>query len=425
VVVEAVEPRADTVDLIARLPSCDVKQRGILHDVGSPSVDPAREYAVGPFDDATNEERAGSTYANVRTRRIAYDFWLDDAATDVVVSFRAAGHAARKASVYLDNHRLGTVTLPSDDIGVRASSSISELAAGRHTVTLRFTGTPKTVEEPYAVIDWIRVGVKEDAPERYAAPTLDRLVTDVVLDDVPKRALVLRGPSTVRCSLAVVPGSELALSLGYWGGGRGVAQIRVVEDGEAPVVLIERKVSGGHGRTWTPLRFSLAPFENRLIGLEIRALESTAGGRVAFGEPEVQVKHTAPGRVPKAKIVVLVVGSGLDRRMVPPWGPVGNLATLGELGRAVAFDVYRAPTTVTSGVVASLFSGLASREHALEDPLARLPDRLPVIAERVKEASGRAAFFTGVPTSFAAFGFDRSWENVGITNYIYFLLPDL
>jgi hypothetical protein len=63
-----------------------------------------------------------------------------------------------------------------------------------------------------------------------------------------------------------------------------------------------------------------------------------------------------------------------------------------------------------SGIVASLLTGTSPRAHGLEDPSGRLADDARLVSERAREGNAHAAFFTGVPMSFPAFGFDRGWE---------------
>jgi arylsulfatase A-like enzyme len=90
---------------------------------------------------------------------------------------------------------------------------------------------------------------------------------------------------------------------------------------------------------------------------------------------------------------------------------VGGLGAIARLVRdGVAFERYRAPTTVVSGVMASLLTGTSPRAHGLEDPTGRLADEARLISERAREGNVHAAFFTGVPMSFPPFGFDRGWE---------------
>jgi arylsulfatase A-like enzyme len=397
--------------VIGQLGSCDIDHAGLFLDLGTPAVDPRRDHAVGPFPDAPAYERAGATFARLLSRRVAYDFGVLEPMEHVAVSMRVAGVASRMASVYVDDRRVGIVSLPREEPGVVSAPRIDELGVGTHTVTLRFTGSTQGADEPFAEVDWIRIGTPDEVPQSYAPPTLGNIVSDVVLDGEPRRAVVLRSPSIVRCALRVAPGTKLRTNVGYWGNGRGVATIRVVEDGEQPAVLSERKVSGGTGAAWTPLTLDLGPYAGRVVGIELSASESSGGGRVAFGEPVFVSSPAEVPRVPRAKVAVVVLAAGLDRRMIPPWGPVASLPALGKLVRdGVAFDRYRTPTTVVGATVASLLTGVPPRAHGLEDPSARLGEDVRLIGERAKEGSAHAAFFTGVPMSFPAFGFDRGWD---------------
>jgi hypothetical protein len=405
-------PAAPSLDWIKALPGCDVEHEGLFLDVGTEAVEPRRDHSVGPFDDVAVHERAGATFARVHTRRLAYDFTLLEPARKIGVSVRGIGVVSRQVSVYLDDRRVGILTLSREEPTTVSTPLLDELPAGAHTVTLRFGGGAQGADEPYAEVDWLRIGPPTASPESYAAPTLRDIVTDVVLEGVPQRSVVLRSPSTVRCALRVAPGMKLRTGIGYWGFGRGVATVRVVEDGEAPVVLTTRKVTGGTGAAWTPLELDLGRFAGRMVGVELGASDSTGGGRVAFGEPAIVGGHEgAPITVPEARVVVVIVAAGVDRHLVPPWGPVGGVPAIGKLVRdGVAFDRYRAPTTVVGAVIASLLSGVSPRAHGLEDPFSRLGDDVRLVGERVREGSTHSGFFTGVPMSFPAFGFERGWD---------------
>lgn len=401
-----------SIDLIRELGACDVEHEGIFLDVGTPAADPRRDHAIGPFQDVDVHERAGATFARVHTRRLGYDFTVLAPLHRIGVSLRALGVTSRQASVYLDDRRLGVVALPRDVVSTVSVPPIDELASGTHTLTLRFVGGAQGADEPYAEVDWIRIGPPLAAPESYAAPTVRDIVTDVVLDGVPRRSIVLRSPSTVRCAVRVAPGMKFRAGLGYWGSGRGAATVRVVGDGEAPRVLAERKVLGGTGAAWTPITLDLEPFAGRIIGIELESTDSTGGGRVAFGEPVVASGRDGPlPEVPAAPVVVVIVAAGLDRRLLPPWGPAAGFPAIAKLVRdGVAFDRFRAPTTVVGAVFASLVTGLSPRAHGLEDLSSRLADDVRLVGERTKEGSAHSALFTGVPMTFPSFGFDRGWD---------------
>jgi hypothetical protein len=315
--------------------------------------------------------------------------------------------------VYLDDERLGVVSLPRDTAKlVTTPPAKHTVEAGRHVVTLRFASRRPAVDDPYAEIDWIWLGQVKELDANYAAPTLEDIVGDVVLKNEPRRSLILRAPSTIRCTVHASRGSHLELSLGYWGAGEGTAQLRALVDGEAPVVLAENSARGGDDAEWQPISVDLSRFESKLVALELAVTDGRGGGRMAFGEPQLTIDSPPPPEtLRRAQNVVLVIESGLERRALPPWGSAQGFRALGEIARqGVTFNGYRAETTVTSSVVASLLTGLSQRAHTLEDPNARLPNAISTLGEMLKEVGGSTAMFTGVPTSFPAFGFDEGWD---------------
>lgn len=412
---EAPPARAASRSLIDALPRCDVEHEGLFIDLGSPAVDARRDHLVGPLEDVTVAERAGATFARIRAKRLSYQFEVMEPAQRVQIEMRALALHSRAVTVYVDEHRLGTLALPREEPRSITSAEVPELPRGVHTLVLRFGGGALVDDDDaYADIDWIRVGPPSGSPSSYAAPTAADIVTDIVLGGEARRSFTLRAPSAVRCALRVSPGAELRTQVGVWGSGRGTAAVRVFEDGEAPVVLAEKEVEGGNEARWTSIVVSLDRYAERVIGLELRATSPKAGGgRIAFGEPRIVAAAPAEpaGDVPRARVAVVVIASGLDRRTVPPWGPATNLPGIARLAReGVSFERYRAPTTVASAVVASLLTGVSPREHGLETPDGRLDEDARLLGERAREASVHAALFTGVPTTFPAFGFDRGWD---------------
>jgi hypothetical protein len=408
-----VESASPAADLIQLLPQCEIHHRGLSIDLGTPASEYWRSPGAAPLADVTSVDRQGATFGRVRARTLSYDFWLDEPQMDVFVSLRAFGGVSRTVSLQLDDKRLGVLRLVSGETRILSSSPLAgTLAPGRHRLSLRFVGKLRSSADAYAELDWIRVAVADPLQATYAAPTLRDIVTDsVVLAKQPMRSIVLRAPSSVRCPLRVAPGSELRFSLGYWGSGNGKLQLRVVSDGEPPATLLERDVAGGAGARWAPIRADLSAFAGRLVALELNVLEATRGGRIALGDPVVGHKQPASRPVPAAKTAVIVIGSGLERRHIPPWGPIGPLSSFGELSRSsAAFTACRAPSSVPAAAVASLLTGLTPRQHTLEDPAARLPASLRTLGELVKEGSGRTAMFSAVPTTFAAFGFNAGWD---------------
>ena len=401
----------DRFDIIGNLSWCEVEHQGLLLDLGNPAALAYRGFGDERSDDAEDVERDGQTFVRVYGRALHYDFWLDEARTGTKLSLRVYGGAATWLGVTIDDKRVGSVKLTQGETKILALPPLAaELERGHHRVKLSFSGG-RGQRQAQAELDWLRIGERTDDVAAYAAPTLNDIVSDVVLNGAPKRALVLGAPSPVRCWLRPAPDARLKVALGFWGAGKGTVEVRVVADGEEPVVLQTRRVTGGDGASWTPLAVDLAPFAGKVIGIEFRALDGSRGGRLAFGDPSVTRKSADPLPVPRAKIAILLLESGIDRRRVPPFGPIGKLPALGELARsATAFSGYRAPSVVVQSVAASLLTGLSPRAHRVEDPSSRVADSVRLLSEMVKEAGGRTAMFTGVPTTFAAFGFAAGWD---------------
>ncbi len=402
----------DHFDVIPNLSWCEVDHAGLVLDLGSPAAAAYSGFGAERSTESEDVERDGQTFVRAYGRVLRYDFWLDAARADTSVSLRVRGGDAKWLAISIDDKKVGSLKPSRGETRVFSLPALSaELSGGHHRLKLTFSGAPRGPRPVQGEVDWVRIGARTDEVTHYAAPTLSDLVGDVVLNGAPKRALVLDPPSTVRCWLRPSVDARLKVALGFWGAGKGSAEVRVVADGEEPVVLQTKRLNGGDGASWTPLAVDLAAFAGKVVGLEFRALDGSRGGRVAFGDPSVARK--GPQAVPamRAKYAILLIESGIDRRRVPPFGPTGELPALGELGRlGTAFSGYRAPSVVVQSVVASLLTGLSPRTHRLEDPSSRIADSVRLVSEVVKEAGGRTAMFTGVPTTFAAFGFGVGWD---------------
>jgi arylsulfatase A-like enzyme len=405
--------RAEHYDLLAGLERCEVWHRGLFLDLGPPGPDARRAFRVGPFPDTTASERGGASVVRISNKKLAYDFWLDrEQQGGAFISARVHATAARSLWVEIDGRRVGTVRLSPDQTEV-VTLPVFELTLprGRHSMVLHFAGRTRDVTGVEAELDWVRLAAADELDESYAAPTLEDIVANYELSGQPRRSLALRAPSTLRCSLQPAIDARFVTSLGFWGTGAGTAEIRIVEDGQAPITQQQRRVFGGADARWLPLGVDLAPYEGRVVGIEMRAVDATAGGRIVFGDPRVVRKGQRRLQLPPTNTVVIVFAAGLNRRRIPPWGPMGKLTAMGELARSgVAFSNYRTPTTVPAGAIASALTGLEPRSHTLEDQSARLPDAVRTVSEIVKGATGRTAFFSGVPTSFSAFGFNVGWD---------------
>jgi arylsulfatase A-like enzyme len=196
------------------------------------------------------------------------------------------------------------------------------------------------------------------------------------------------------------------------GPGEGDAEIRAIRDRQEPAVLRTVHVVGGDKAAWTDLDVPLEPFAGQVISLELRAAQSARGGRVLFGDPVLVGPAEQPPAAPPARAVVIVALNGVERSDLPPWSGRADprLPTLSELAAsATTFDHHRAPSTLVSGVMASVLTGLPPQGHTVDDAAARLPERMTTIGAIARDSSVRSAMLTGVPTTFRAFGFASGW----------------
>ncbi len=399
-----------TTDILSIVPGCNVFHRGVLLDLGSPAVNGRFSYDVLPTSGVRDVVSEGATWAKVETRSLSQNFHLDRS-TPIFVSARARGEAARAATVRIDGKILGTLSLPKNDIKVVSTKTSDEpLQAGSHVVSLAFHGGSKG--QSMASIDWLRVGEPDSDPSTYSAPTLRDLVIDTPIGKRPYRALALRAPGSVHCVVPVPEGMHLRAVVGYAGAGEGEAEVRAVEAGKEPVVLKTIKVLGDpDGGRADPIDVDLGAYAGRLLGLELAAKSAAPGGRVLYGDPFLSVRASTPAPRTRARVVIIIVLSNTNKSQVPPYAEVPALATLTDLApSSVAFRRYRAPTTVTASVMASLLTGLGPMTHRLTDAGARLPSQVATIAATARDGRVGTAMFTGNPGSFPAFGFNRGWD---------------
>jgi hypothetical protein len=411
--------RAERYEIINHLDRCEILHDGLVIATESPTTRAREAYSAAATlatgaSDPDLVDREGGRFLRVFARRLSYDFWLDRAQTGVRIRARVHAEGAKRIYLYVDGHSVGGARLQPDETQVvTVTSSETALQPGRHTLLLRFT-RPRDIprDRPHAELEWVDVGEPtEEVSGTYDAPTPSKMVVDVEIEKQPRHSIVLRAPATIRCPILPASDAVLRVSLGFWGAGSGTAAVRVRAAGEPTATMLERRVRGGTNAKWVPLEVSLERQATGLVSLELSALQSSSLGRVVFGDPVLVRRAPQTLRVPPARVVVLIIASGLDRRRVPPWGPSGKLVDLGELARAsTAFGGYRTPTSVPGGVVASLLTGMSPREHTFDDPSARLPSAIKPLSSLVKEGGGRTAMFTAVPSTFSAFGFNVGWD---------------
>ncbi len=395
--------------LVDELPHCDIDHRGQLIDLGTGALVGRHTNLLDAPMGVKTTEHDGATWARVFDRKLTLTFYLPRVTT-LFVAFRGIGRRSRQVTVSLDATNLGTVKLKRDEIRV-ASTRVSRLPvdAGLHRLTLRFRGKKKADAAAFAEIDWVRIGVPDELERTYGAPTLGDIIDATAqLANVPHRSLSMRAPGTIRCVVRVPPHARLRTAVGMHGTGRATAAVKLREEGQDPLVLKRVDVTGGPDAAWTELEVSLHAFAGKIVSIELAAAETTGTGRLLIGDPVIEVPKRPPPSVRTAKAAIIVVLNGVERDDLPPWRAAKSphLPTLNQLvSEATVFHGHRAPSTLVSATMASLLTGLSPRHHTVVDSAAAVPASLSTIGMVAGTSSVTARMFTGVPTSFAAFGF--------------------
>jgi hypothetical protein len=404
------------VDLVTALPHCDLDHRGLVFDAGSEAMLGRVGWGVAPPASPT-VEHDGATWMRISERATRLSFVLPKA-SHVFVSLRVAGVSAKSATVLLDDQPLGSVTFGRDVAKVVTTPTTKFPAdAGHHTLTLMFAGRLRE-DQPFADLDWVRVGRPDELEQTFGAPTIKGSVLDgAALGGVPHRAVGLRTPSSLRCTVRPTRDARLRAALGYQGPGaaavRVTAQVSTSTGDRATLMLAKEEVRGGEGAKWTDLDVPLAELAGRLVTLEITADGPSQGGRFLLGDPAIVGR--APVKVGPwgARAAVVVVLHGVERDELPGYAeaPIPWLDALSELAReGTVFRAHRAPSTYAAATLASLMSERPPSVHQVADPSARLPKTLATLPQLVREAGVHAAMFTGVPFTFKSFGFSEGWE---------------
>lgn len=402
-----------SVSMFSSLPLCDVRHRGLLFDFGSPGMVGRYGSQIESPIGIVDTQHDGATWGRVYDRTVSLRFHLAKV-DELFVSLRAIGHDSSRVNVAIDGYLLDVIKFGRDEAKVGRSRTTSlPVDAGLHTLQLRFRGYKRSDANPFAELDWLRIGLRSDGDRTYGPPTFeDVLDPQAALGGVPHRAISLRAPSSVMCTMRIPPHAQFRVAVGLNGDGQGTAAVLLHREKGDPVVLRQVDVEGGKGATWTDLDLPMHQYAGQLVGLELVTTQST-GGRIMFGDPQLDLPVRERSHTRKAKVVALVSLSGVQKRDLPPWrgAESPHLPTFGRLAKkATIFDDHRAPSTLVSSVMASLLSGLTPRETALFDPGAQLSKDVRTIGTLARNASVRSGMFTNVPTTFAPFGFASSWE---------------
>jgi hypothetical protein len=103
--------------------------------------------------------------------------------------------------------------------------------------------------------------------------------------------------------------------------------------------------------------------------------------------------------------------SGLSQSDNPPHAEDHGLGFLQRLAaEGTSFPGYRVSTTSAQAAMVSMLSGTSPWVHQMSEDERSWPRTVPRLAEIVEAHAGQTAMFSGVPHSFAPFGFAQGFE---------------
>lgn len=389
---------------------CTIGHRGFLLDLADATMRARIGGAKLAPPDVEFREHEGASWLAVRSKQLDLAFVApaEIKAEPLVVEARLRGGVAKSAQFYLNGKPLGGIGLAKGETKIAAVHTAATILRGQNELMVRFTGAGKGTHDELAEIDWIRIGPHDgDAP--YSAPTRENAIATVAVGGVSRRGISLRAPGFARCSGFLPNGAVLEGAIGVTGG-EAEAEVRLLVDRAEPRVIGTYHLGGpGDPPGYRPLSLPLGDV-GTIAGVELVTKTSSKGARVVFAEPRVVAStHPRVAVAPRARGVVLVVFGAMPRKQLGVYGgsiPTPELAQLGGL----VFEAHRSSSSVASGALGSMLSGLLPREHGASDPETAFAPTVFAIAEAARQAGIVTAMFTANPTTLPVFGFGRGFE---------------
>ncbi len=400
-----------TLDMTRDLSRCTLGHDGILLDFGDPSL--AGAFGLGK--DGTREvvEHEGATWLRAHEKRLPMSYLSPVAVSgDLTVVARAKSGSARTLTVSVNGKGSATLTLDKTKAAVVSAKLVgATVDQGPNDITLSFGGVAKNAADYLADIDWIHIGPAGD-DAGYSAPTRADALTNSTVSGEAKPTLALRGPGFASCTTFIPKGALFTASLSVTKGGDADVELQVAHDRAPTQTLATWHLVAEDAATWKPISVDV-PGGDAIGQVSLVVTRAAKGARALLAEP--RLRRPLPRvteQVARAKVngVVLIVMGELSPRAVPGYGGRIALPALSAIAkRAFVFDDHRSSTTLASGALASMLTGVTPRMHGVLDQSARLPASVTTIADAARQAGVDTAYFTANPLTGKAFGFDRGF----------------
>lgn len=400
----------ETVQRLLSLASrCEIDHQGVVLDLGHPSVEARRGFRLetSQREVLPRRKRSGVSVAELDQLRTTFSFWLDQPIAEAEFSALVYGTRSTRIAAYVDGQRLGGARVLPDELQVVRIRSNRKIEPGRHELMVSVS-KPRS-GPPGTEVGWVRLGPRGHERQDHP-PSQSEVLGEVTVAGQRREAIVLRDKSAFRCPVWIPEGAKFSAMAGIWGQGTGAAEVSIHTPDGMTHRLETAHISEDSERKWVSIETPLARFQHQLVDLELSVPDLSEGARLAFADPSIVSTSVRKDHDRPAKRAIVIVLSGLSRHHAPPEAGRSGLPVLNRLAaEGTQFPGYRLPSTYAPATIGSLLTGRDPWEHGVVSAGRSLRPAVATIAETVEAGGGRAAMFTGVPTSFAPYGFSRGF----------------
>lgn len=399
------------LDLLALSHLADVDHHGLYIDLGTAARmhHTMGRWHSGFLSDVTADER---DFTRIGTNARAW-FHVDEAGP-LTLRFRGRPQGSDVVVVYLNGQPAGQIDFEGTSVqNVDVAVEERLVRAGENALMLRSARTRAVQgEEVSAELD--SIWVMRSPPEgEIEPPRYTTLVRELEVGGESRRAVILRGPSTIRW-YAEVP-VDGRLSFGFGGADEGERALRVTvtpEDGEAAVLH-----EGPVGPEWGDRLIDLSSHAGDVVRIEFAV---TGDGEVGISGPAVVVPmpEEALASAEARSVIVLLIDT-LRASKLRPYNPRSRVETpalsaFAEEG--AVFEHAQSPENWTKPSVASVLTSLTPMTHNTKEDGSTLPQSALTLAEVFQRNDFETGSFIANGFVSRRYGFDQGWDHY--TNYI-------
>ncbi len=399
------------LDLLALAHLADVDHHGVYVDFGTP----ARMHStMGRWHNGFLADVSAGERDFTRTGPEARAFVQLDEGGARTLRLRGRSIASRSVVVHVNGQRAGQVDFEGDgveehDVAI-AASLVHE---GENEILLR-GGDTRTVEGEAVAYEldslWLLpsdVPGGELTPPRYA-----EMVRELDAGGA-RRAVVLRGPTSVRWYAEIPEGSKLSFAVASRAETESTARVMITPEGGEPVELFHAPLT----TRWSDQLLDLSRFAGEVVRIEMSVDGDVA--EAGFAQPAIVVPMppTLAEAQARSAIVVLVDTLRATKlRIYEPRSRVQTPAFDAFAAEAAVFEHAQAPENWTKPSVATVLTSLTPATHNTKADSASLPQSALMVSEVFHDAGFATASFIANGYVSDRFGFAQGWDHY--TNYI-------